>query len=123
MSLAGPLLPSAMTFSRRATYSERASSSTRVLLSEGMAVKSKLSRLLTAGNLASLIRRSTLRRSRFDHLQFRQSQQVTGMVDSFGGALAGQLVVLAQEGRQPQCLQVMGARLSMLGLRPEVIQE
>jgi hypothetical protein len=53
-----------MTFSRRVTYSERASSSTRVLLSEGMAAKSKLSRLLTAGNLASLIRRSTVRRSR-----------------------------------------------------------
>jgi hypothetical protein len=35
-----PLLPTAMTFSRRATYSERASSSTRVLLSDGMAVKS-----------------------------------------------------------------------------------
>jgi Glycosyltransferase family 87 len=34
------------------------------LTSSGMAVKSKLSRLLTAGNLASLIRRSTVRRSR-----------------------------------------------------------
>jgi uroporphyrinogen III methyltransferase/synthase len=41
-----------------------ASSSTRVLLSEGMAANSKLSRLFTAGNLASLIRRSTVRRSR-----------------------------------------------------------
>jgi hypothetical protein len=30
------------------------------------------------------------------------------MVDAFGGALAGQLVVFAQEGRQPQGLQVMG---------------
>ena len=59
-----PLLPTAMMFSRRATYSERASSSTRVLLSEGRAVKSKLSRLFTAGNLASLIRRSMVRRSR-----------------------------------------------------------
>src|SRR5262244_1971994 len=51
-----------MTFSRRSTYSQRASSSTNVLFSEGSAVKSKLSRLLTAGNLASLIRRSTIRR-------------------------------------------------------------
>src|SRR5215471_6015169 len=42
-----------MIFSRRPTYSEQASSSTRVLLSEGMAAKSKLSRLLTAGNFAS----------------------------------------------------------------------
>src|SRR5712692_10290412 len=46
-----PLLPSAMTFSRRATYSERASSSTRVLMSEGKAVRSKLSRLLTVHGL------------------------------------------------------------------------
>src|SRR5580693_3332734 len=46
-----------MMFSRRPTYSERASSSTSDLLSEGIAVNSKLSRLLTAGNLASLIRR------------------------------------------------------------------
>src|SRR5215212_8043395 len=59
-----PLLPSAMMFSRRATYSQRASSSTRALLSDGRARKLKLSRLLVAGNRASLIRRSTLRRSR-----------------------------------------------------------
>ena len=64
VGLAGALLPTAMMFSRRATYSERASSSTRVLLSDGMAAKSKLSKLFTAGNRASLIRRSTMRRSR-----------------------------------------------------------
>ena len=45
-----------MMFSRRVTYSERASSSTRVLLSDGMAAKSKLSRLFTAGNRARLWR-------------------------------------------------------------------
>ena len=43
-----PLLPTAMTFSWRVTYSARASYSTRVLLSDGMAAKSKLSRLFTA---------------------------------------------------------------------------
>jgi hypothetical protein len=64
MSLAGAAVAAAMTFPRRLTYSERASSSTKVWLGEGMAVKSKLSRLFTAGNLASLIRRSTIRRSR-----------------------------------------------------------
>ena len=58
-----PLLPSAMTFSRRSMYSQRASSRTIILLSDGMALKSKLSKLLTAGNLAILIRRSTMRRS------------------------------------------------------------
>src|ERR1039458_7026277 len=44
----------------------------------------------------------------FDHLQLSQTQQVAGVVDAFGGALAGQLFVLAQEGRQPQRLPVMG---------------
>src|SRR6266705_2188512 len=59
-----PLLPTAITFSRRAMYSQRASSRTNVLLSEGIAVKSKLSRLFTVGNRAPLMRRSTIRRSR-----------------------------------------------------------
>ena len=48
----------------RSTYSHRANSRTSILLSDAMALKSKLSRLLTAGNLACLIRRSTMRRSR-----------------------------------------------------------
>ena len=43
-----PLLPTAMTFSRRWMYSHRASSSTRALFSDGMAGKSKVSRLFTA---------------------------------------------------------------------------
>jgi DNA replication protein DnaC len=30
------------------------------------------------------------------------------MIDALGGALAGKLVILAQEGRKLQCLQVMG---------------
>ncbi len=45
-------------------YSPRASSSTSVLLSEGMALNSKASRLLTTGKRAALMRRSTRRRSR-----------------------------------------------------------
>jgi hypothetical protein len=63
-----PLLPTAMMFSRRPTYSEWAKSSTSDLLSERIAANSKPSRLLTAGNLASLIRRSTILVP-FDHLQ------------------------------------------------------
>ncbi len=62
--LPGPELPSAMTFSRRSTYSPRASSRTIILFSEAIALKSKLPRLLTAGNLACRIRRSIIRRSR-----------------------------------------------------------
>ena len=47
--LAGAAVADCDDISRRVTYSERASSSTMVLLSDGMAAKSKLSRLFTAG--------------------------------------------------------------------------
>ena len=43
-----------------------------------------------------------------DQLQFGQPQQVADMIDALGGALPGELVILAQEGRQLQRLQVMG---------------
>ena len=56
-----PLLPTAMTFSRRWMYSQRASSISRDLFTEGMAGKSKVSRLLTAGNRAARTRRCTSR--------------------------------------------------------------
>src|SRR6516164_4979495 len=103
-----PLLPTAIAFSRRAMYSPRASSRTNVLLSEGIAVKSKLSRLFTVGNRASRMRRSTIRRSRVDQFEFGQAQQIAGMVDAFGGALPGELVIFAQERRQLERLEVMG---------------
>ena len=64
MGLAGPTVAEAMRFSRRSLYSQRASSRTSVLLSEGMTLKSKLSRLLITGKRAALMRRSTMRRSR-----------------------------------------------------------
>ena len=80
-----------MTFSRRSMYFQRASSRTIILLSDGMALKSKLSKLLTAGNLAILIRRSTIRA--INQLQFGQANKVTHMIDALGSALAGLLVV------------------------------
>ena len=43
-----------------------------------------------------------------DQLQFGKAQQVADMVDALGGALPGELVVLAQEGRQLERLEVMG---------------
>jgi len=64
MGLACAAWPKAMTFSRRSIQLQRASSSTCILLSFGIALKSKLSRLLVAGNFAALIRRSIIRRSR-----------------------------------------------------------
>ena len=56
-----PLLPTAMTFSRHWVYSQGASSITSALFTEGMARKSKVSKLLTAGKRAERIRRSTIR--------------------------------------------------------------
>src|SRR5215210_5140969 len=43
-----------------------------------------------------------------DQLQFGKAQQVTGVVDALRGALPGELLILAQEGRQLERLQVMG---------------
>ena len=56
-----PLLPMAMTFSRRSTYSQRASCMSRALLTEGMARKSKVSRLFVAGKRAARMRHWTMR--------------------------------------------------------------
>src|SRR5687768_6238174 len=53
-----PLGPSAMTLSRRPTYSPRASSRTSILFKAARAAKSKLSRFFTVGKRASRIRRS-----------------------------------------------------------------
>jgi hypothetical protein len=43
-----------------------------------------------------------------DQFEFGQAQQIAGMIDPFGGALLGELVVFAQEGRQPERLEMMG---------------
>ena len=102
-----PLLPTAMTFSRRVAYSERASSRTRVLLSEGIAVKSKLSRLLTAGEprfLDPTLHHASLS---IDQLQFDEAQEKADMVETLGSALPSKLLILAQERRQLERLQVM----------------
>jgi hypothetical protein len=42
-----------------------------------------------------------------DQFKFSQAQQIAGMVDALGGALLGELVVFAQEGRQSERLEVM----------------
>ena len=102
-----PLGPSAITFSRRATYSPRASSSTSILFSDGIAAKSKLSRLFTAGKRAWRMRRSTSPPLALQQLELGQPQQVGGVVHALRRALPGELVVLAQEGRQLQRLEVV----------------
>ena len=78
------------------------------MFSEGIAGKSKLSRLFTR-------REPCLPDAALDHppfpvdqFEFGQAQQIAGMVDAFGGALLGKLVVFAQERRQLERLEVMG---------------
>jgi hypothetical protein len=56
-----------------------------VLLRDGIAVKSKLSRLLVAGNFAALI---------------AEPEQVLDMILALGGTLPGKLGVLGLEGGQ-----------------------
>ena len=102
-----PLLPSAMRFSRRSMYSQRASSRTNVLLSEGMTLKSKLSRLLITGKRAALMRRSTHAALAVDQLELGKTQKIANVVDAFRGTLPGDLVVLPQERRQLQPLEVV----------------
>ena len=43
-----------------------------------------------------------------DQLQFGKPEQIADMIDALGGALPGELVVLAQEGRQLERLEVVG---------------
>ena len=67
-----------------------------------MAAKSILSRLLTAGNLASRMRRLMTRRSRSSSSSSTRRSRYRRR-----GGLARQLLVLAQDGRQLQLHQVM----------------
>ena len=74
-----------MTFSRRWMYSHRASSITSALFSDGMAGKSKVSRLLTAEKVAVY------------ELKLGEAQQVLGMIHTLGGALGRHVPALPQE--------------------------
>ena len=69
-----PELPSANTFSLRSRYSERTSSRTKLLFSDGIERNSKASRLLSTGNLAALMRRSVARCSRSSNSSYRRPQ-------------------------------------------------
>ena len=102
-----PLLPTAMTFSRRWMYSQRASSITKALFSDGMAGKSKVSRLFTAGKRAARIRRSTMRWWRSMISSSASLQQVLGMVHTLSGALGCHLTVLSQKAGQLQLFEMV----------------
>jgi hypothetical protein len=89
-------------------YSQRASSRTKVLLSERIAVKSKLSRLFTVAKPRLLDAALDHPTFALDQLEFGQAQQVAWVIDALGGALLRELVVFAQEGRQLERLEMMG---------------
>lgn len=63
-NVSGSVFPNARMFSLRSMNSQRARSSTRDLFKDGIARKSKVSRLLTTSNFAWRMRRSVARRSR-----------------------------------------------------------
>src|SRR5271169_419756 len=102
-----PELPTAMMLSRRIAYSERASSSTRGLVDRRnggevetvQALHGREPRLLDP----------TLHHAPFavDQLQFSQAQQKANMIEALGSALPSEFVILTQERRQLECLQVM----------------
>ena len=100
-------LPTAMTFSRCWMYSQRASSITSALFSDGMAGKSRVSRLFTAGKRAARIRRSIMRWWRSMSSISARLQQVLGMVYTLGGALGSHLTVFPEKAGQLQLLQVV----------------
>ena len=102
-----PLLPTAMTFSRRAMYSQRASARTKVLLSEGDRREIETVEALHCREPCLLDAALDHPALPLDQFEFGQAQQVAGVVDPLGGALPGELVVFAQEGRQLECLEMM----------------
>ena len=77
-----PLLPSAMRFSRRLMYSQRASSRTNVLLSEGMTLKSKLSRALDHGEARRLDAPLDHAALAVDQLELGKTQKIANVVDA-----------------------------------------
>ena len=103
-----PLLPSAIMFSRRRTYSQRASSRTSILLRLGDG--GEVERVEALHRREPCCPDAPLDRAPFavDQLELDQPQQVAGMVGAVTRALAGHLVILAQHRRQLQLLEVMG---------------
>jgi hypothetical protein len=81
-----------------------------------MASKSKLSRLLTEGEAGVADAPLDSARLAVEQLQLDQPRQIPHVVDVLGGALPGELFVLAQHGRQLQLLEMMAQKdLGRLG--------
>jgi hypothetical protein len=102
-----PLLPTAITFSRRVTFAASE-------LQDQCLIERRDRREVET--VAALHRREPrLLDAALDHpsfsldqFEFGQAQQIAGMIDPLGSALLGELVVFAQEGRQLERLEMMG---------------
>ena len=103
-----PLLPSAMRFSRRSMYSQRASFQDQRLVERGDDLEVEAVEALDHGEARRLDAPLDHAALAVDQLELGESQQVADVIDAFRGALPGDLVVLAQEGRQLQRLEVVG---------------
>src|SRR5262249_61019904 len=102
-----PLLPTAMTFSRRAMYSQRASSRNQCLFKRGD--RGEVETVEAFHCREACLFDAALDHPAFplDQFEFGPAQQIAGMIDALGGALLGELVGFEQEGRQPECFQMM----------------
>ena len=102
-----PLLPTAMTFSRRAMYSQRASLQDQGLVERGDRREIETVEALHCREPCLLDAALDHAALPLDQFEFGQAQQVAGVVDTLGGALPGELVVFAQERRQFEGLEMM----------------
>ena len=102
-----PLLPMAMTFSRRSTYSQRAKLHDQVLVHRRHGQEVEGVEALGGREACRLDPAVHHAMMAVYQLKLREPQQVAWMVDALGGTLAGHLAVLPQEGRQLQLLEVV----------------
>ena len=102
-----PLLPMAITFSRRSTYSQRANCMTSCLFTGRDGEEVEAVQALCGREACSPYPPVQLAVMAVYEFKLREPQQVAGMVDTLDGTAAGQLAVLAQERRQPQFLEMV----------------
>ena len=102
-----PGFPTIKMFSFLSMYSQRISSATSTLLTDGRAAKSKVSSVLMVGKRAALTRRSAARFSRSSSSSSSQPEQVGEMVGVVGGGLGGHLLALGRHRRETERLEVV----------------
>ena len=105
--LPAPLLPTAMMFSRRSMYSQRASSMTSCFVHRGDGQEVEGVQAFDRGEARGADPALYHALVAVDEFQFGQPEQVVRVISAFLGAPDGQLAVLPLEGGQLQFLEVM----------------